>query len=801
MNNERKLIQFHFITNAEVSTHYHQNLELFYVLTGTLEIKIDDQSFLLKKGDLILINANKRHDVTGDEEFLGVRFEIDFHMLAEYMGSMQLLFWCNTVVDKNDAYDTMRGLMDRILDRYFEKDEKSALHLSALYYELAYVLTSSFLIKSDNTKLNMIDTQDQMRIREIQSYIQANYQTQISLNDLAGRLYLSNAYLSKYIKKNLGLTFMEYLNNVRLFHAVDELLYSRKNMTRIALDNGFPTSAAFTKAFKDVYGEAPSEYRKRVEESVHEKSAETNHDEDPERIRRFLDYKKAAIHQENSKEKVIHIDTEKEISRLSDCSKAVCIGDAYTILQSEVQKQLKDLQSASGIRYARIWNIFSKEECFNEKEGCNFRKIDLVIDFLLENNMKPYLELGHKLTVFMYNPEKYLKQIHQSPSYDEETFERIVNEFCMHLADRYGVDEMETWFFEYWSSSDEIDQNNRIEMSDGSYFRRFDALYRAAKKISPNISVGGAGFILGYEMFECREVLQRWKERKIHPDFLSVYSYQYVAIEDEGKKYGRKSIDIDYMKNQTAILKEIMKETGFEIPRIHISEWNFTISNRNVLNDGCQQGAYILKNCIDMNGEVEVMAYWHALDSYSDYYDADMPLNGDSGMISRDGICKPSYYAYEFMNKLLPNVLCKDSHSIVTSNGRDRYVIACHNFKKLSSHYVFTEEDKINYEDIDRFTEDSDPLNLQFCLENVKNGNYSVKIHYVNREKGSVQDIWKRLGYYKNLARDEMNYLKKSAIPWMEIQNVYVENGVLELKNILKEEEIRLIEIQYRYMA
>ena len=111
----------------------------------------------------------------------------------------------------------------------------------------------------------MEDSQDRIRIQQIQNYIQANYQSQISLNDLADRLYLSNAYLSKYVKKHLGMTFMEYLNNVRLFHAVDELLYTKKNITRIALDNGFPTSAAFTKAFREVYREAPSEYRKKMQ--------------------------------------------------------------------------------------------------------------------------------------------------------------------------------------------------------------------------------------------------------------------------------------------------------------------------------------------------------------------------------------------------------------------------------------------------------------------------------------------------------------------------------------------------------
>lgn len=799
MDKERRLIQFHFITNAEVSTHYHQNPEMFYILTGTMEIKIDDQYFLLKKGDILLINANKQHFVKGNDGLLGARFEIDFHLLAEYMGSMQLLFWCNSVADKNEAYQTLRELMNRILARYFEKEEKGALHLNALYYELAYVLTSNFLIKSDDARFYLIDSQDQMRIRQIQNYIQANYQAQISLNDLANRLYLSNAYLSKYIKKHLGLTFMEYLNNVRLFHAVDELLYTKKNMTRIALDNGFPTSAAFTKAFKDIYREAPSEYRKNIQKKQQEEKDEREDEKELEKIQRYLQYKEHEEEPKTGREDVCIIDVLQSGKKFSSCSRAICVGDAYMILQSDVQKQLKDIKSSSGIQYVRIWNVFSRDECYNEKEGCNFRKIDRVLDFLLENQMKPYLELGHKQTVFMYTPERSLKQISSNEMYDEDTFAQIVSAFSTHLADRYGVDEIETWFFEYWNSNNANHPEDIGEIATESYYRRFESVYRTLKSISSCIQVGGAGFILGYETSECRKIFSVWKTRKIYPDFLSVYSYQYVAFEENGRRYGRKSIDMDYMKNQIAIFKEVIEEAGFRIPKIHISEWNFTISNRNVLNDSCEQGAYVLKNCIDMNGEIEVMAYWHALDSYSDYYDADMPLNGDSGMISRDGIRKPSFYAYSFMNKLLPTVLYKDVSSIVTTNGRDRYVIACHNFKKLTSHYVFTEEDKITCDEIDKYTEEDDPLHLEFRLFNVKNGKYVVKIHYVNKENGSVQDIWKRLGYCKNLAKDEMRYLEKSAIPWMEIQNVSVEDGILELDNLLLEQEIRLIEIQYRY--
>ena len=801
MENDRKLIQFHIITNAEVSTHYHQNPEVFYVLTGELKVQIDETTFLMKQGDIILINANKRHTMNGNEELLGARFEIDFHLLAEYMESMQLLFWCNSVADKNAAYADLREVFDHILSRYFEKDEKSALDLQALYFQAAHILTSNFLVKADDTRLNMDDSQDRQRVRRIQNYIQANYQSQISLNNLSDQLYLSNAYLSKYVKKHLGLTFMEYLNNVRLFHAVDELLYTKKNMTHIALDNGFPTSAAFTKAFRDIYGEAPSEYRRKMREQQEPENPEHGlSEEESGRIKKYLIFKEQHNEPVVKNQKVCTVDVQQTGKLLTDCHKAICVGDAYTVLQSNVQSQLRDLQKAADIKYARMWNIFSREECYNEKKGCNFRKIDQILDFLLENHMKPYLELGHKEVLLNYSAEKFLKENEEIENYEVQVYEYIFREFCTHLVNRYGIDEIETWYFEYYNFSNTgATESTGMTEEEGLYYQYFATIYRILKGISPAIKVGGAGFILGYGTLGCRSILPIWKKKNLMPDFLSVYSYQYVAIDDNDKRYGRKSIDIDYMRNQTEILREVIKETGFQVPELHISEWNFTISNRNVLNDSCNQGAYVLKNCIDMNGEVDLMAYWHALDSYSDYYDADNVLNGDSGMISRDGIRKPSFYAYVFMNRLLPNVIKKDENSIITTNGRDRYVIACHNFKKLSAQYVFSEEEKITVETIDNYMENDEPLKLQFRLENVKDGDYLVKIHMVNKENGSVQDIWKRLQYSKNLARDEMQYLEKSAIPRMEMKNVHVEGGVLELENVLMAQEIRLLDIQYRY--
>lgn len=796
MENERKLMSFYFITNEETSVHYHQNLEILYLMRGRLDIKIDESVYQLHAGDFILINANKSHSCVGMSDILAARFQINFHMLAECMGTLQLMFWCNTAADKNDAYDDVRRLLDKILDRYFEKDDKGALYLNALYYELMYLLTSNFMVKADDVRINLENSQDRIRIQQIQNYIQANYQTQISLNDLAERLYLSNAYLSKYIKKHLGLTFLEYLNNVRLFHAVDELMYTSKSITHIALDNGFPTSAAFTKAFRDIHGEAPSEYRKKVQKSQQPfNQGQVLETKSLRLVKEYLKFRQNPEAENNKRTQECVVDMGQCEQKNVVWNKAVNVGEAYTLLQSEAQNQLKEIQRETGMVYARIWNLLSREHCFDEKEGINFRKLDLVLDFIIDNHMKPYIELGQKPEIFLYTHERMLMgNIKDRDLFNYETFCDVIKAFCLHLINRYGLEELESWYFEYWN-----DPELEMTKEDGDYYRYFEVIYRTFKDIAPEIRIGGAGFILGYENHVCRDIFRIWKNRQVQPDFLSFCSFQYIALVEGERVYGRRSIDGNYMKNQVELIREIMKEEAFYIPELHIDEWNFTVSNRNVFNDSCEQGAYILKTCISMLGCVDFMAYWHGLDIYSEYYDSGAILNGDSGMISRDGIRKPSFYAFQFIDKLQNNVIRRDENSIITSNGRGHFTIACHNYKKLSSKYVFCEEDEIQIDDMDQFVEDIEPLDLKFRLENVKNGTYQLKIHYLNKENGSAQDIWKKMEYGKVLSKDEIEYMKRRAIPSLEIQTVQVNDGVLELENTLLSQEIRLLDIQYRY--
>ena len=123
------------------------------------------------KGDFLLINANKRHSIREtEEELLTASFRINFSMLAEYLGTNQILFWCNTTADKNEAYEQLRKILDRVLNRFYDKEGEGALYLNSIYYEALYVLNSYFRIKADDSRLKDDALLEQFYDRIIESY-------------------------------------------------------------------------------------------------------------------------------------------------------------------------------------------------------------------------------------------------------------------------------------------------------------------------------------------------------------------------------------------------------------------------------------------------------------------------------------------------------------------------------------------------------------------------------------------------------------------------------------------------------
>lgn len=800
--NGKQIMNMEFQIDKTESLHFHQSIEILYVLEGEPEITVQDNTYQAHPEDIIVINANKKHSYQCETEVLLGCFEIDYRLLGDMLETDQLLFWCNSIVNKNSAYDDMRRVMKKIFGLYFEKGGQTRIIRESLYYQLLEILTENFFVQSGDRRFEGERSQNEERISEIVNYIHGNYRRKISLNELSEHLYLSVPYLSKYIKKQFGMNFLDYLNNIRLFHAVDDLLYSGESLTTIAMENGFANTAAFTEAFKKAYNMTPSEYRQQMTASQ-DKDADGERDRKKQLMeKKVTDYLDNRLVQEpvniSQEEAFSEIDTTVREEFDPYWKKMINLGCASDLLRSDTQEQVIIMQQELGFSYVRLWDVFGEEMMLNEtsQEGeYYFGRLDKIFDFLTEHRIRPYLEMGYKPKALHRSLRKTIvMEKREIPFGGLESYERFIRAFITHIVNRYGLQEVEKWYFELWSGEDF--ENNSY---NSDFFLIFGTLYRVLKKHSPLIRIGGGGIGIQYGSGNLAWIVENWKKQKYWPDFITLYCYPYVKGDEDGTAYAIQSTDRDFLKNQLAMADTVIRGSDLGDMEIHVSEWSSTISNRNILNDSCYKAAYLMKNIIDCFGKTNVLGYWLGSDIFAEHMDNRKLLFGGCGLLSIQGIKKPAFYSYRFLNMLGKYLVYKDENCIVTASDNNNYSIVCHNYRHLNYKYYLKAEDELEQDKLYQLFEDNQSRRLTYRFTGMKNGKYKIKTYSVSGDNGSAQEEMKEIGGDEALSRSEVEYLKRICTPRIRIRQQQAASHILNFEVKMKPQEIQFIHVSYLY--
>ena len=326
--------------------HFHQEIQLIYLLEGSMELKVAGQDFRLERDDIIVVNAEKKHSHRASSDVLYCEISISYQIIMEAFGNSDVIFWCNSTVDKNESYDKLREIIRNLLNRYLLREESAAdFGRMGLFYYLLEVLSMNFVVRPDDRIRKNHEDKFNERIDQINSYIRNNYNQPITLKDLSEQLYLSNAYLSRFFKKNYGMNFAEYLTNIRLFHAVDGLLYTDYPITKIALDNGFSNVAVFNKIFKTVYGEPPSVFRRKSKKAAAPDADEKR--EAREKLERYLSENGAEkIEEHTGSSETAEITVRERRPYKAIWNRMINIGPAEDLLNSEMQEHIMLLKEA-----------------------------------------------------------------------------------------------------------------------------------------------------------------------------------------------------------------------------------------------------------------------------------------------------------------------------------------------------------------------------------------------------------------------------------------------------------------------
>ena len=246
--------------NYRRAKHWHRSIEIFLVLEGKLEFFIDNTSLPLTAPDFVIVNSNEIHSIEAPMPNTTIVVQIPVSCFAGYLEEDDY-----AVFSKGSEEENLKlvKLIVQMYRAYQEKGLAYELKVRSLFLELLYLLVTSFM-KKEEDQGNIRQKRHLDKLSRITSYMKKNYNQDITLESVADLFGFSPTYLSRMFQRYANVSCKTYLLNLRTEYGLREMMNTEHSLNDVALNNGFPNSRAFAKAFSKRYGCLPSEYRHRM---------------------------------------------------------------------------------------------------------------------------------------------------------------------------------------------------------------------------------------------------------------------------------------------------------------------------------------------------------------------------------------------------------------------------------------------------------------------------------------------------------------------------------------------------------
>lgn len=256
------------------SIHWHKNIEINFLISGEWFVNINGDKTYVKGRQVTIVNSKVVHWMIWKNYYERDNFVVVFYydFLKSYLPNIDDIIFVlpDDFSEDNPLFQHLLELSELCRTMYEEKgiydsslmDGLMGIKIKSLLYLLAYDLLHECKVDKKNRK-RIRGMKYQSRIIQACNYLEKNYQKDIKLMDLANELCLSEGHCSRHFKQYTGVTFSEYLSDVRLFYAHQMLISTDKTVMEIAMTTGFPDLRSFQKRFEMMYKMTPTEYRKK----------------------------------------------------------------------------------------------------------------------------------------------------------------------------------------------------------------------------------------------------------------------------------------------------------------------------------------------------------------------------------------------------------------------------------------------------------------------------------------------------------------------------------------------------------
>lgn len=273
---EKFSYRFSFADGAKTQLHTHDYIELGYVVRGTFQQRICEKDILFQEGDFCLIDKNCIHqDYLKSQNatvlFFGIENQMFHEIMNENVTTQKIISFLQTaLIRQNDlqqyihfhplpgAREPMEQCLSLLLTELYEQQTGSAHICKGLLLRIFRLLGTAYeysLSREQQKTMNWVV------FEEVSSYMRQHYQT-VTTQELMDLFHFQKDYFNRLIKKKTGMTYSEYLQEIRLEKAARLLTETTASVSDIAELSGYHNKGYFYKIFTEKYGMTPAGYRK-----------------------------------------------------------------------------------------------------------------------------------------------------------------------------------------------------------------------------------------------------------------------------------------------------------------------------------------------------------------------------------------------------------------------------------------------------------------------------------------------------------------------------------------------------------
>lgn len=256
-------------------THIHNWIEINYMYSGYCPQIINDTTYTLKKGQVVLIDTDTPHSTgcLGEDDIM-ISLVINKNYLNSNFfnrfskDSILSRFFINTINENanHDNFILFHSEKSRKLTLFFNELLCEVYDPSINSSDMVNSLITLILCELINVYENDVERQNldvnKNSISPILRFIEGNYCT-CTLESTAAFFNMNPNYMTTLLKKRTGHSYKELIQKQRLTHACQMLRNTTSSVTDIAHEIGYENISFFYKKFKEQYGCSPNEYRKR----------------------------------------------------------------------------------------------------------------------------------------------------------------------------------------------------------------------------------------------------------------------------------------------------------------------------------------------------------------------------------------------------------------------------------------------------------------------------------------------------------------------------------------------------------